>query len=83
MVQPRKSYAENRKEVYKFWLGFFEKRVLVLTGVVLLPQITGQLQYSLALLIGALVGILILVGVMLTLSRKLWYLSKDNVKKEN
>lgn len=83
MAQPRRSYAENRKEVYKFWLGFLEKFVLVLIGVVLLPQITGELQYAPALLLSAGAGILVVIGFMLYLSRILWYLKKDRVDKEN
>jgi len=83
MGQPRKSYAENRKEVYKFWLGFLEKLELVLIGVVLLPQITGALQYSPILLIWAGGSILVVVAIMLYLSRILWYLKKDRADKEN
>lgn len=43
MEKENQSFYENQKEVYRFWLGFLEKIALLLGGVVLLPQITGQL----------------------------------------
>ena len=76
-MAPLPSYSENHKEVYKFWLGFCEKAALLLAGVVFLPQVTGQIRYSLALLILATTTILALIGVLLYLSRKLWYLPRE------
>lgn len=76
------SLHENQKDVYKFWLGFLEKIALLFGGVVLLPQITGQIQYSLALMILAMIIIVAFIGAMFYLSRKLWYLPKDQKKKE-
>jgi len=82
MEKDVQSFYENQKEVYKFWLGFLEKIALLFGGVVLLPQITGQLQYSLALMILAMIIIIAFVAAMLYLSRKLWYLPKDQKKEK-
>jgi len=77
MEKSGQSFYENQKDVYKFWLGFFEKAALLVAGVVFLPQITGQLQYSSGLLILAVIIILVFVAIMINISWKLWYLPKD------
>jgi hypothetical protein len=82
MAKQLESYSENQKDVYKFWLGFLEKIALLFGGIVLLPQITGQIQYSLALMILAMIIIISFVAAMFYLSRKLWYLPKDQKKEE-
>ena len=51
MAKPRTTHSENRKEVYKFWLGFFEKVIVLVFAVVILPTFIGQLQYYPALVI--------------------------------
>jgi len=82
MEKVSQSLYENQKDVYKFWLGFLEKIALLFGGVVFLPQITGQLKYSLALMILAMIIIITFVAAMFYLSRKLWYLPKDQKKEE-
>ena len=82
MEGENKSLFENQREVYRFWLGFFEKLALLLGGVVFLPQVTGQIKYALALLILTTGIILVVIAIMIYLSRKLWYLPKDSKKEE-
>ncbi len=83
MPQPRKSYAENRKEVYKFWLGFLEKTALVVVTVAILPHVIGQLDYTPSVFALLLSFILILAMIMAYLSRRLWYLHKDREVKND
>lgn len=80
MAKPRISHPENRKEVYKFWLGVFEKIALILVTVVILPYIIGQLQYPPLVLILSMAVILFLFVVMLFIGRKIWYLPKEEKK---
>jgi hypothetical protein len=82
MEKSIQSLYENQKDVYKFWLGFLEKIALLFGGVVLLPQITGQIQYAFALMVLATLSILALIAFMIYISRKLWYLPKDQKKEE-
>ena len=82
MEKRRTSYPENRKEVYKFWLGFFEKATIVLVTVVVVPLVIGQLKYSAILVVLTLAIILAFVALMLYLSQKIWYLPKDTGKLE-
>lgn len=82
MEKENQSFYENQKEVYRFWLGFLEKIALLLGGVVLLPQITGQLQYAFVLMTLATLSIFALIAFMIYISRKLWYLRKDSKKEE-
>jgi hypothetical protein len=80
MAKPRASYPENRKEVYKFWLGFCEKFVVLLFAAVIIPHLLGQLKYSSVLLIIWIAFILVLFMTMTYISRRLWFLSKDEKK---
>jgi L-asparagine transporter-like permease len=80
MAKARVSHSENRKEVYKFWLGFFEKVAVLVFAVVILPTFIGQLQYYPALVIIWISFIFALVAAMIYLSRKQWYLPKDKQK---
>ena len=82
MAKLRTSYPEHRKEVYKFWLGFFEKITLVLVTVVVVPLVIGQLKYSNGLLILTTIIALAFITVMIYLSRRLWYLPKPAKKPE-
>ncbi|RMD90099.1 MAG: hypothetical protein D6813_09600, partial [Calditrichaeota bacterium] len=36
--------SENKKDVYKFWLGFFEKLILLLLATIFMPLIIGQFE---------------------------------------
>lgn len=83
MSQPRKSYAENRKEVYKFWLGFFEKVTLIVVTVAIIPFMVGQLSYVFAVLAILVSFIFVLIIAMAYLSRKIWYLPKDDSKSKS
>lgn len=47
-----RSHPENQKEVYKFWLGFFEKITVLIFAVVIVPSVFGQFKYPLTLIIG-------------------------------
>jgi hypothetical protein len=78
----RNSYPENRKEVYKFWLGFCEKFVVLLFAAVIIPHIVGQLKYSSELLIIRVIFILVLFTTMTYISRRLWFLPKDDKKQD-
>ncbi len=80
MAKPRASYPENRKEVYKFWLGFFEKLNIVLVTVVIIPRVLGQLNYSLQALTWAIILFLVLLAIKIYLGRRVWYLPKDDQK---
>lgn len=77
MDKVRVSHPENRKEVYKFWLGFFEKVAVLVFAVVIIPSVIGQLKYP-SSLVGLWSGVIfIFLAVMIWLSRNLWYLPKD------
>lgn len=80
MAKPRTTHSENRKEVYKFWLRFFEKVTVLVLAVVILPSFIGQLQYYPALVIVWTSFIVVLIAAMIFPSRKLWYLPKDKQK---
>jgi hypothetical protein len=80
MAKQRTSHPENRRDVYKFWLGFFEKATLVLVTVVIIPRFTGQLNYSIEVSIWSTTIFLVLLAVMIYLSFRLWYMPKDEKK---
>jgi hypothetical protein len=40
--------VENKREVYKFWLGFIEKTILVILVSILVPYFIGQLKLPFA-----------------------------------
>ncbi len=46
------SHPDNQKEVYKFWLGFFEKVTVLIVAAVIFPSIVGQLKFPVTLTIG-------------------------------
>lgn len=84
MEMRRTSYPENRKEVYKFWLGFIEKLFLVLGTVVIIPRIFGQLKYPVLSLVWVSAVIFVLLAIMSIISHRLWYLEKESKQiKEN
>ena len=80
MAKRRISHPENRKDAYKFWLGFFEKITVLVFAVVIMPTFIGQLKYSPALVSVWTGVILLLIAAMIYLSRRLWYLPKDKQK---
>jgi len=80
MAKSSKSYPDNQKDVYKFWLGFFEKVTLILVTVVILPRIVGQIKYPPLVLVIAIAIILIFCAAMLILGRRIWYLPKEDKK---
>jgi len=82
MEKRRMSYPENRKEVYKFWLGFVEKIAVLISAVIIIPRVVGQLNYSFALVLIWLFVFFLLCSVMMFLSLRIWYLPKDVNKKE-
>jgi len=82
MAKSRTSYPENRKDVYKFWLGFCEKFVILLFAAVVIPHIVGQLKYSSELLIIWVAFIFVLFATMTYISRRLWFLPKDDKKQD-
>jgi hypothetical protein len=82
MELQRVSLPENRKEVYRFWLGFLEKATVVLFTIVVVPLVIGQLEYSTLLLLLTTVVILVFMTSMLYLSQKIWYLPKKATKLE-
>lgn len=71
-----RSHPENQKEVYKFWLGFFEKITVLIFAAVIVPSVIGQFKYPLTLIIGWSGVVLILLVAMLLLSNEIWHLSK-------
>ena len=80
MAKSRKSQPENQKDVYKFWLGFFEKVAVLVFAVVIIPTVIGQLKYPPSLVVVWSGVILIFLTVMIWLSRNLWYLPKGDDK---
>ncbi|MGH7496227.1 MAG: hypothetical protein ACREOO_28065 [bacterium] len=80
MTQSSVSQSENQKEVYKFWLGFFEKVAIVIITVAIIPYMAGQLNYVPGVLMVWTSFFLVLAFIMGYLSRKLWYLPKNSRK---
>ncbi len=82
MAKENRSLPENRKEVFKFWLGFFEKIAVLISAVAIIPRVLGQLDYpKLFVLIWTFI-ICFLLSMMIFLSYRLWYLPQQNVKGE-
>lgn len=71
-----RSHPENQKEVYKFWLGFFEKITVLIFAVVIVPSVIGQFKYPLTLIIGWSGVVMVLFIIMLLLSFSIWHLPK-------
>ncbi|HEX9655228.1 MAG TPA: hypothetical protein VGA99_16110 [bacterium] len=67
---------ENKREFYKFWLGFFEKTLLVVLVSILVPYFIGQLKMPLAVTFIWSSISLLLVTIAFFLSWKLWNLKK-------
>ncbi len=65
---------ENKRDFYKFWLGFVEKIIIVLLVSILVPLFIGQVEISfLATFIwGVIFFVLIIATVIVSL--KLWKL---------
>lgn len=82
MEKRRTSYPENRKEVYKFWLGFVEKIAVLVSAVIIIPRMIGQLNYSFALVIIWMIVFFVLCSVMMFLSLRIWYLPKEGKQEE-
>jgi hypothetical protein len=80
MAKSNRSYPENQKEVYKFWLGFFEKVAVLIFAVAIIPTVIGQLKYPPFLVVVWSGVIFIFLIVMIWLSRNLWYLPKGDDK---
>jgi len=83
MAKPRISQPENQKDVYKFWLGLFEKVTVLVVSVVIIPSFIGALKYSSSLVAVWTGVILVLLTIMILLSRSFWYLPKADPKIEN
>lgn len=71
-----RSHPENQKEVYKFWLGFFEKITVLIFAAVIVPSVIGQFKYPLTLIIGWSGVVMVLFIIMLLLSFSIWHLPK-------
>lgn len=71
-----RSHPENQKEVYKFWLGFFEKITVLIVAAVIVPSIVGQLSFPFTLAIGWTGVVLVLLVIMSLLSYSIWHLPK-------
>jgi len=71
-----RSHPDNQKEVYKFWLGFFEKVTVLIVAAVILPGIVGQLSFQFTLAAGWVGVVLVLLVIMPWLSFSLWHLPK-------
>jgi hypothetical protein len=82
MAKPRKSYFEKQEKVYEFWLGFFEKITVLVFAAAIIPRVVGSLAFPSRLLLAWAVIIIALISVMMYLSRRLWYLPKNNHEKE-
>ncbi len=65
---------ENKREFYKFWLGFLEKTFLVFLVSIFVPILIGQLKVS--VVAGIILGVLnfVLLLLIVFLSWKLWSL---------
>ncbi len=65
---------ENKREVYKFWLGFFEKLFLVFVVSIIIPFGVGQLEVPFIVFFSwTLLGLILLVLIAF-LSWKFWSL---------
>ena len=65
---------ENKREVYKFWLGFFEKLFLVFIVSIITPFVVGQLEVPFIVFFSWTFLGLILVVLIAFLSWKFWSL---------
>ena len=53
---------ESKQEVYKFWLGFFEKLFLVFVVSIIIPFVVGQLEVPFIVFFSwALLGLILLI----------------------
>jgi hypothetical protein len=82
MEKRRTSQPENQKEVYKFWLGFVEKIAVLISAVIIIPRVIGQLNYSFVLVIMWVIVFILLCSVLMFLSLRIWYLPKDDEQEE-
>lgn len=65
---------ENKREFYKFWLGFVEKTFLVFLVSIFVPILIGQLRIPFLTAIIWILIVLALLGIAGILSWKLWSL---------
>jgi len=65
---------ENKPEVYKFWLGFFEKLFLVFVVSIIIPFVVGQLEVPFIVFFSWTFLGLILLVLIAFLSWKFWSL---------
>lgn len=77
------SHPDNQKEVYKFWLGFFEKITVLIFAAVIVPSVIGQFKYPLTLIIGWSGVVLVLFVILSLLSYSIWHLPKADDRKES
>ena len=70
MAKRRKSYFEKQEQVYKFWLGFFEKLTVLVFAAAIIPRVVGSLAFPSTLLLAWAVIIIALISVMMYLSRR-------------
>ncbi len=65
---------ENKREVYKFWLGFLEKVFLLAFASLFIPMFSGKLDLSTKAIILWLVICFLLFVAMFDISLRLWKL---------
>lgn len=65
---------ENKREFYKFWLGFIEKTFLVFLVSIFVPILIGQLKIPFFTTTIWILIALVLLGIAGLLSWKLWSL---------
>jgi len=74
---------EDRKDVYKFWLGLAEKLLLLLFAAVVIPFIVGQLRIpAMPLLALGMVGVVV-ISAMIYLSYQISNLPKKDREERN
>jgi len=64
-------------DVYKFWLGFCEKLIILFIGAIMIPIFLGQLKLSLLIAFFAISALLGLGVALAVLTRDLWQLESE------
>ena len=67
----------NRLEVYKFWLGFCEKVVLLLLATIIVPLLVGRISIPVVLVLVWSFVCIFLILLAVALSVRVWKLKNN------
>ena len=67
----------NKLEVYKFWLGFCEKVVLLLLATIIVPLLVGRISIPVVLVLVWSFVCILLILLAVALSVRVWKLKNN------